>query len=385
MISDTSRHRAALGDLALELAQASAGFRRSLPASIAVALAALVRSMNCYYSNLIEGHDTHPVDIERALANDYSANPEKRNLQLEAKAHITVQKWIDEGGLKTSPTSTPALREIHHRFCELLPPELLVVKEPNTGELIEVVPGQLRERDVAVGNHIAISPGAVPRFLARMEQAYGRLGKMDAILASAAAHHRLLWVHPFIDGNGRVARLMSYAMLRESLDTGGLWSVARGLARREADYKVHLAACDLPRRNDLDGRGNLSEEELARFTAFFLHICIDQVRFMEGLMKPDRLRERIMIWAEELMRAEELPPKSDLVLRAILYQGVIERGEVAPLLSLSERAARRVTSALLRSGALTSQSSRAPLYLAFPAKFADRWMPGLVPVERTER
>jgi Fic family protein len=50
--------------------------------------------MNCYYSNLIEGHDTHPVDIERALKNDYSQDRRKRDLQLEAKAHIAVQRWI---------------------------------------------------------------------------------------------------------------------------------------------------------------------------------------------------------------------------------------------------------------------------------------------------
>src|SRR3990167_11414518 len=57
----------------------------------------LVRSMNCYYSNLIEGHHTHPRDIEKALQEDFSKNKEKRNLQLEAKSHIEVQKKIDEG------------------------------------------------------------------------------------------------------------------------------------------------------------------------------------------------------------------------------------------------------------------------------------------------
>jgi hypothetical protein len=63
-------------------------------------LADLVRAMNCYYSNLIEGHDTHPIDIERALKSDYSNDAKKRDLQLEAQAHIAVQKWIDAGGLK---------------------------------------------------------------------------------------------------------------------------------------------------------------------------------------------------------------------------------------------------------------------------------------------
>ena len=103
---------------------------------------------------------------------------------------------------------------------------------------------------------------------------------------------------------------------------------------------------------------------------------------MESLMRPDRLRDRIMIWAEELMRAGELPPRSDTVLKFALLQGRIERGEVAGLLGTSERAGRRVTSALLGIGALASENPRAPLCLAFPAKFADRWMPGLFPEKR---
>jgi len=53
-----------LSDLAIELAAKSAGPRRSLWSGIVSALADLVRSMNCDYSNLIEGHDTHPIDVE---------------------------------------------------------------------------------------------------------------------------------------------------------------------------------------------------------------------------------------------------------------------------------------------------------------------------------
>lgn len=379
MVAEGSPRRAELNDLALSLAEKSAAFRSSLPESIAAALADLVCSMNCYYSNLIEGHNTHPIDIERALANDYSADPGKRDLQLEARAHIAVQKWIDDGGMTASPTSPDSIIELHRRFCELLPPELLVVEDPTTGERIPVQPGELRTRYVSVGRHVAISPGAVRRFLARLHEAYPMRGRIEPILAAACGHHRLLWIHPFLDGNGRVARLMSYAILRQALDTRGLWSVARGLARQEAAYKRHLAACDEPRRGDLDGRGTLSEAALADFAVLFLQSCIDQVEFMAGLMQPERLRDRIMIWAEEEMRAGVLPPKSDVVLRAVLYQGVLNRGEVNALLGVSERAARRVTAALLESGALVSRSSRAPLYLAFPAKFAGRWMPGLFP------
>jgi Fic family protein len=379
VLAEDSRHRAALTDLALDLATKSAGFRRSLPAGVLSALAGLVRSMNCYYSNLIEGHDTHPIDIERALKNDYSRDPEKRDLQLEAKAHIAVQRWIDEGGLRGRAVATDGICETHRRFCELLPPEMLWVEEPDTHERLRVIPGALRRRDVRVGQHMPVSPGAVPRFLAEFGAVYQRLGKTDAILAAAAAHHRLLWIHPFLDGNGRVTRLMSHAMLLESLDTGAVWSVARGLARSESAYKTHLTECDLPRRNDLDGRGNLSEEALASFTRFFLETCLDQVTFMEGVMQPDRLRTRILLWAEEETRLGALPARAGAVIEAVLYRGELPRGDVAAILGLTSRHARRTISELLKRGVLTSKGPRDPLLLSFPATLASRWMPGLFP------
>ena len=379
VLSEDSKHRGRLNDVAIDLASASAGFRRCLPPGIVVALADLVRAMNCYYSNLIEGHRTHPVDIERAMNNDYSTDPEQRNLQLEAIAHVTVQRWVDEGGVKGNVFAVESLRELHRRFCELLPDELLVVSDPDTGKKVEVVAGEFREDDVRVGRHLAVSPGAVPRFMDRFADAHSRLGRSETILAAAAAHHRFLWIHPFGDGNGRVARLMSHASLLETLDTGGVWSVARGLARSAADYRQHLMNCDAERRNDLDGRGNLSQEALAEFTDFFLRTCLDQVKFMEQLVQPDKLRNRIVVWAAEETQEGLLPGSAGELLAVILYRGELPRGEVQTALHMSERSARRVISALLDRGVLASESPRAPLTLAFPATLASRWMPGLFP------
>ncbi len=379
VLGEGSRHRAALTDLTLELAQRSAGFHRSLPASLLTSLATLVRAMNCYYSNLIEGHDTHPVDIERAMQGDYSGDTKKRDLQFEARAHITVQQWIDEGGLQGRAVTADAIREIHRRFCAELPEDLLWVEDPDTHERMQVIAGELRSRDVRVGGHIAISAPAVPRFLARFEEVYDRLGKTETILAAAAAHHRLAWIHPVLEGNGRVARRMSHATLLDARDTGAVWSVARGLARNVAAYKGHLTACDQTRRNDLDGRGNLSEEALAEFTRFYLMTCLDQVTFMEGLMQPESLRTRILLWTEEEIRLDRLPPKSGAILEAVLYRGELARGDAAGGVGTGDRQARRGVSALVDRGVLGSESSRAPLRMAFPAALASRWMPGLFP------
>jgi Fic family protein len=382
VLSEGSRHRPTLNDLALMLASRSAGLRRSLPEGIVTALAGLVRSMNCYYSNLIEGHDTHPVDIERALKKDYSSDPKQRTLQREAEAHIAAQKWIDDGGIKGRAVSVEGILEIHRRFCELLPPDLLVVEHPSTQEQLRVVPGEIRRYDVSIGAHVPISAGAIPRFLRRFEEVYSKLGPSETVLAAAAAHHRLAWIHPFLDGNGRVIRLMSYATLLDTLETGSVWSIARGLARSLNTYKGHLAACDMTRRNDLDGRGHLSEEALAEFTRYFLETCVDQVRFTEELVQPERLRVRIGRWVTEEVALGTLHDKSTTLLDAILYRGEIPRGEVPRVLDVSERTANRVVAGLVERGVLTSQTPKAPLRITFPATLASYWMPGLFPEQR---
>jgi Fic family protein len=379
IVAEESPHRAGLNDRALDLAVRSAALRAALPVSLRTALAKAVREMNCYYSNLIEGHDTHPIDIERALKSDYSNDPKKRDLQLEALAHIEVQAWIDEGGLAHHPLAPASLVEIHRRFCGALPKSLLVTNNPETGETMQVEPGAFRTAFVRVGRHIPPSPGAIPRFLDYIHAGYTRLGRASQIVGMACAHHRLAWVHPFLDGNGRVMRMVSHAMARDLAESEGLWSISRGLARNVDTYKRLLADADSTRRGDRDGRGNLSESALAAFAAFFLDVSIDQVTFMSGLIDPARLHDRVLRWTGEEIAAGRLPQKADLLMRIMLAQGEVERAAVPAALGLKDRMARVVTAALLEAGALTSEHNRAPLKLAFSPRLAPRWMPGLFP------
>jgi len=95
------------------------------------------------------------------------------------------------------------------------------------------------------------------------------------------------------------------------------------------------------------------------------------------------LRTRIVLWTEEEIRLGHLPPKSGSILEALLYRGELPRRDAANIVDTGDRQARRIVSALVDKGVLTSESARAPLRLTFPAALASRWMPGLFP-ERTE-
>ncbi|RYC30788.1 Fic family protein [Lichenibacterium minor] len=373
----------ALEDIAATLLAESNGLAKRMHPILRESVGTLVRSMNCYYSNLIEGHDTHPRDIDRALANDFSNEPRKRNLQHEALAHIHVQRLIDEG---RDPPVWPATSAyacwLHEEFCSRLPDELLWVESPATGERLPVIPGRLRERDVQVGRHIPPPHGDLPRFLARFDQAYGaRSSRIRKIQAVGAVHHRFLWIHPFLDGNGRVARLMSHALLKR-LEVGtSLWSVARGLAREDVRYKQLLMGADNPREGDRDGRGNLTQRGLIAFARFFLERAVDQVGFMGGLMEPEALDRRIEVHIEEEVRAKRLPRGSFTVLREAVLAGEVERSRVPLLTDYEERAARKITSALVQRGMLVGESSRAPLRLGLPVDAVERWFPRLYPVD----
>jgi Fic family protein len=385
VIAEDSRWRSEMSDLALDLTYKAAEFQSSLPEGVKAALADLVRNMNCYYSNLIEGHDTHPIQIELALNNVYDKDPKRRDLQLEARAHVAVQRWIDDGSLRGRSTAEASIREIHKRFVECLPDELRWVTRPDTGEKLPVVPGEYRRDFVEVGRLIPVSPGAIPRFMQRYEKGYSSFNRAQTIIACAAAHHRLTWIHPFLDGNGRVARLVSHAMMLDALGTGGIWSIARGLSRNVVQYKQHLAACALGRRNDLDGRGALSEETLVDFTRFFLQICIDQVEFMKNLMQPDELRARILTWAEEEVRLGSFAKPGVAIMEAVLFRGELPRADVAALIQGSDRTASRLTAQLNEFGVITSASSKAPWRLSLPATLAQRWFPGLYPASAPPR
>jgi Fic family protein len=368
-----------LEDLATDLVAKSAALTGRVHSTIAAGIGDLVRAMNCYYSNLIEGHQTLPVDIDRALHNDFAHEPERRNLQLEARAHIEVQRMIDRSEAPSPTVSKDFILWVHYEFCRRLPDALLWVKNPQSGERLQVIPGELRTRHVKVGRHVPIGPEDIPVFLTRFAEAYTRrdLSKLQKVIGVAASHHRLLWIHPFLDGNGRVARLFSHAWLRELGIGSELWAVSRGLARQVDKYKAHLASADAPRRGDLDGRGNLTQAGLNEFCRFFLATCVDQVRFMETLLEPAELIRRIEIWCEEETRARRLPRGSWPLLREAAIAGEFARGRAAELTGYETRQARTVLSTLIDRALLTAGGPRSPVRLGFPVAVIDRWFPRL--------
>lgn len=376
----------AVGDVVAELSAAAATLGKALHPRTAANLAALVRIMNAYYSNLIEGHDTRPKEIERALAGRLDKDEGRRNLQLEAAAHVRVQAQIDrmaaEGRLP-EPASVGFIQWLHKEFYKDAPEEMLRIRGAGREFIME--PGAWRslpEHDVAVGRHAPPPSERVPDFMGYFATRYSfeRLGMAGRIMAMAAAHHRLNYIHPFPDGNGRVSRLMSHAMAHVAgIGAHGLWAISRGLARgleSRGDYKRMMDYADTPRQGDLDGRGNLSGQALGEFVLWFLKVALDQVRFMSGLFELDNLSRRLGIYVE---RSDTLKPEAVRLLEEALIRGEFERGEIARITGLPERTARRILNDLAFAELLASDTPKGPVSLRFPIDALEILFPRLFP------
>ena len=376
----------AVADLVAELAAKSAVLGSKLHPLTAANLASLVRLMNTYYSNLIEGHDTRPRDIERALAGDFDENEGRRNLQLEAAAHVRVQAEVDRlaaNGDLPEPASTNFLRWLHREFYADAPEAMLLIKSDKR-EFV-MAPGEWRsaeEHDVSVGRHIPPSSERVAEFMAYFEKrfAFERMGQAARIFAIASGHHRFNYIHPFPDGNGRVSRLMSHAMAAKAdIGAHGLWSISRGLARgleSRTDYKRMMDHADTPRQGDLDGRGNLSLKALTEFIVWFLKVCLDQIEFMSELFDLDNLTERLK---RLVGRSETLKPEAIFLLEEALIRGEFERGAASRITGLPERTARRVLGDVVDAGLLASETPKGPVSLRFPTDALETLFPRLYP------
>ncbi|WP_248797312.1 Fic family protein [Pseudomonas sp. MWU13-2105] len=299
--------------------------------------------------------------------------------------HIGAQEAF-ERALKIYPESPwPTLFDpkfiarIHKRLFDGVDQEQLHLSK---GRLL--VPGQLRDeaqQDVLVGNHTAPASNAVTSMRVRMQQVYGRLpDARSRLLATMAYHHRLAWVHPFVDGNGRSVRLITHLQLHKLGLASPLWSLSRGLARQQQAYYAYLANADKPRRGDLDGRGQLTQAGLFEFIGFMLETCLDQMRYTERALNITHLKGRLEIifkWDPRLLKVG-LKPESARALQILLTQGAVSRADFKVFTGLSDRVASDQLTALVKLGLVESQSPKArDLYPGLPIWFAQLLFPDL--------
>jgi Fic family protein len=387
--SDASLVQSSLPDKTIALISQSAKLTGQLAPLTLARLEQHMAAINSYYSNLIEGNATRPHEIRAAQRGNYSGDPAKRDLQQESLAHMQVQEWLIAQKPDLDTLFTPEfICQLHREFYQRVPESLWIIKDEQGKEFDKVAPGQWRARSVIVGQHIPPEAEDLEALMARFCETYNpkKFSGDRKLIALMAAHHRFAWIHPFIDGNGRVGRLLTDAALKAvGLQSYGAWCLSRGLARTSVQYKSLLANADAPRQGTYDGRGQLTEKGLLNFCDYMLDTAIDQVTYISDLLDLAKIRQRIESYVsarnDDRVAGISAPLKAtaSLILYSAFQQGELDRAQALELCAMPERSARRVLSQLKSEGLLSETSSKSPLRWEIP-EHAEHWyFPNLTP------
>jgi len=351
----------------------------------------LLRKVNSYYSNKIESEGTHPLDIERAMREDFEEDEHRRNLQKLSLVYIEVQGVVEALAEDESYNfyTKEAVKNIHYQFYskEEMSPFLQIKKEGKSKEYIHMEAGQFRTNDVAVGHHIAPPFEKLDSLFNEYESFYKMhpfMTQATKLIYAISSHHRLTWLHPFLDGNGRTSRLVLDGSLEHmKLEGYGLWNISRGLARNTKAYRQYLSQADMVRQGNLDGRGVLSTKGLRVYVKFMLETALDQIAFMNESLKLDSLSMRIenfVAFSQKNMYGDTkaLPKYSELLLKALLVQGEIPRGKVKAIIGKETKTASTLVRNLINLEYIESDSSKSPIRLKFNSFFASKIFPELI-------
>jgi Fic family protein len=277
---------------------------------------------------------------------------------------------------------------IHSEFYRQLPESLWEISDAEGKLQAKVVPGRWREQGVKVGQHIPPAHQDLETLINQFCDVYhpGNFQGDKKLIAVMCAHHRFAWIHPFLDGNGRVGRLFTDTALSAlGLNSVGVWCLSRGLARSADEYKNKLARADYSRRGEHDGRGLLSQAHLVEFCEYMLGTALDQIEYISALLRLDKMQGRIRsyIQARNDDRVPGISASINEVAALILYHafihGELERAMVYELCAMPGRSARRLIQQLKDEGLLTETSSRSPLRWAIPEHAEPWYFPELVP------
>lgn len=379
-----------LEEMALEVVKGSSRLVGRLPEETAGEIRAMLRNVNSYYSNLIEGAYTKLKDIERAVNDDFDEDEKKRKLQILHKAHVQTQsdmewKLLDMADGDISTPETIAL--LHKKLFTGVPEEFLIQQSADGQQQVMMTPGEYKVDEVMVGKHVPIEPAKVIPCMQFFHRTYSldRLPPSQRVIAAAASHHRLLWVHPFLEGNGRVARMFTDLYLAKGkLDGYGLWTMSRGLAWKEKKYKTKLAMADAKRQGDYDGRGQLSDKALKQFCRFFLEVALDQISFMQELLSLDAIHRNVAQYMSQRIYGRipgqsPLPKEAGLLYEYVFNNGKIAKGQIHEMLNVSERKGRDIGKVLAKESLLLDDGNRkAPYRVGFPEKISKHIFPMLI-------
>jgi Fic family protein len=361
---------------------------KTIPISIRETVQDLLWRVNSFYSNKIEGNPTKPREVLELDKLDQKLDEKGVD---EIRRHLVVQFALQKIDYSSKDRTTQAfLKDLHRAFYAGTSVEDRTVTNKD-GESFVIEGGSYRTTEVMVGSHFPPNVAELEehmRFFSTTYKLEDSLG-LEKFYKVAASHHRLAWIHPFLDGNGRVNRMFTDCYMKSiGLDSHGLWSVSRGFARDIDSYYKHLAIADSPRQGNYDGKGILSDRGLAEWTKYFFDVVIDQMTYILSLLRPESLRKRVEVYMDiciaggspyedESKELPKLPKESKAIYLDLLYEGAKMRKELASSHGVGEKKLREILS-LMEVRGLVRLEHKQPVQALLPLDSTYMLFPNLI-------
>ncbi|XP_051923744.1 protein adenylyltransferase FICD [Hippocampus zosterae] len=157
-----------------------------------------------YHTVAIEGSTLTLSEIRHIIETRYAVPGKSLQEQNEAIGVDAAMKYINTTLLsRTGTMSVSDILEIHRRVLGYVDP---------------VEGGRLRTNQVFVGHHIPPHPQDLQRHMQELVQWLNsdEALQLHPVEYAALAHYKLVYVHPFVDGNGRTSRLLMNLVLMQA-------------------------------------------------------------------------------------------------------------------------------------------------------------------------
>lgn len=155
-----------------------------------------------HHSTALEGNTLDLRETRLVLLDGLTAGGKTLREHLEVVDHRDAIEWLEEAVRNGMPLTAGLVREVHR----------LVVKSTLPEEA-----GRYRRGGVRIAGSRHVPPAAwdVPGLVEKMLEEYAGMVDKHPVWRGAWLHWRLVWIHPFTDGNGRTARLlMNFSLMR---------------------------------------------------------------------------------------------------------------------------------------------------------------------------
>lgn len=263
----------------------------------------------------IEGNRTTLADyVEARVHDDHASREELHEIANIERAMCQVEDAVESG----APLSEHLLRGLHATTVEGLDHE---------GDR---TPGAYRSGPVQIAQAAHLPPDAllVPEYMNELVSFINRPDppKYD-LMKVALAHHRFAWIHPFSNGNGRVVRLLTYALL-----------IKYGFRVHEAGRLLNPAAVFCADRNvyyaKLGEADAGTEEGLENWCIYVLSGVRDELDKINRLADYKHLQARVLLPAVAHARERQLvTAREEAVLAATIKAGTVKAGNLEAALT----------------------------------------------------